>query len=259
MLSAPDRSQALAQVPSRADSTVVAPSQPAKYESSVQANLIKLSAQRLVKLDSKVTKTGNSPVAQVQSHVMCSSFAKAAIDKIWEQANSAKLKHVFSLTSRAEAFSSEIENPPIEFEEEEKLEKLKVLAARALRLFPLSKEIDYKALRQKLGVWFPPLPTSTEHSRLFKELEKFNDENPKPRNRRESRLRKERWAKIYEERVMRVPAQVKTSAKPKDPNPSPQNAEAQTAVCCLSAEPLTRVEALERNTKILLQNSGKIS
>ena len=37
----------------------------------------------------------------------------------------------------------------------------------------MSDKIDCRVLREKLGIWFPPMPTPTEHARILKDASKW--------------------------------------------------------------------------------------
>ena len=268
--SAPERSRALAWVPSGADSTVVGPVLPV---SSLQKKLIQLSASRLMNrasapaaLVSQVTKPvevvkvkkpmqAAKPAAKIAKNKSAivksaSSYAEAAIQRMHG------IIQIHALTN-AERFNDEVENPPIPLEQTESLEELKVLAARAFRISPSAKHVDHKILRRKLGAWYPPLPTDEEHKRFFMELEKFISENPKPKNRRQKRVLDEKWANIYEERVMRKPIQAEHSPSTEFLPPSAKQAVSQTAVCSTISKSLSPEEALERNSKILSKANGR--
>ena len=288
MLSATEGSQAFARVRSGADTTVVGPNPPVKEINSVQRKLVQLSAKRIVGREVLTANTQDSQVVAREKakaglgkevtvgkkavvtasavegfrrNVVSSSRAAASAAPR-SRHNVASLNVALSTPGRVDEFNNEVANPPTPFTPaSEGLEQLKVLAARCMKKWSFADRVDYRALRQKLGSWFPPLPTDKE---VREDLNRVSREGTcitwPGMNRRQKREANKKWLSLWElhfgkkageEREKRV-------STPSQQVPKVQ-AEANIAACPVARKTIPRQEALDRNAKILFKGHGKAS
>ena len=143
-----------------------------------------------------------------------------------------------------------------------KLEMLKVLAARALGKSPMADQVDYKELRNKLGAWFPPLPTGEEQRRLIQEVQK--DAVPlfwPGMSRAQRKKGRKQWLTVFTrvQANMRVEDSKETALQAATSSVSEINSSSIALPApAPSPKPMPKAEQLQRNSKIIHRENSQV-